>query len=128
MKLLVKLSHRSRPIIAEVVKETGVLINVDRARSDAHEGEEALVDVPDEFCRLISEKMRGLGAEVSILDEGVRHDRDECVDCGSCISVCPKEVFSFNNEWELQVETKRCILCGRCVIACPHQALSLNDI
>ena len=126
MKLLVRLTHGSKPIIAQAVKDTGVLINVDRARSDAHEGEEALVDVPDEFCKLVSEKMRILGAEVSILDEGIQHDREECVDCGSCISVCPKEVFSFNQDWELEVATKRCILCGRCVNACPHQALSLN--
>ena len=126
MKLLVRLLHGSKPIIAQVVKDTGVLINVDRARSDAHEGEEALVDVPDEFCRIVSEKMRTLGAEVSILDEGIQHDREECVDCGSCISVCPKEVFSFNKDWELVVATRQCILCGRCVIACPHQALSLN--
>mgnify|MGYP001193083713 CR=1 FL=1 len=126
MKLLVRLLHGSRPIIAQVVKETGVLINVDRARSDAHEGEEALVDVPDESCRIVSDKMRNLGAEVSILEEGIRHDREECVDCGSCISVCPKEVFSFDKDWVLQVESRRCILCGRCIIACPHQALSQN--
>ena len=126
MKLLVRLSHGSKPIIAQAVKDTGVLINVDRARSDAHEGEEALVDVPDEFCKLVSEKMRTLGADVSILDEGIQHDREECVDCGSCISVCPKDVFSFNQDWELEVATKRCILCGRCVNACPHQALSIN--
>ena len=126
MKLLVRLLHGSKPIIAQAVKETGILINVDRARSDAHEGEEALVDVPDEFCRIVSDKMRTLGAEVSILEEGIRHDRDECVDCGSCISVCPKEVFSFDRDWVLQVDSRRCILCGRCIIACPHQALTQN--
>ena len=126
MKLLVRLTHGSKPIIAQVVKETGVLINVDRARSDAHEGEEALVDVPDESCRIVRDKMQTLGAEVSILEEGIQHDREECVDCGSCISVCPKEVFSFNEDWELQVESRKCILCGRCIIACPHQALSQN--
>ena len=126
MKLLVRLTHGSRPIIAEVVKDTGILINVDRARSDAHEGEEALVDVPDDFCKIVSEKMRNLGAEVSILEEGIHHDREECVDCGSCISICPKEVFSFDSDWELQVATRKCILCGRCINACPHQALSLN--
>jgi ferredoxin len=126
MKLLVRLTHGSRPIIAEVVRDTGILINVDRARSDAHEGEEALVDVPDDSCKLVSDKMRSLGAEVSVLEEGIRHDRDECVDCGSCISVCPKEVFSFNEEFVLEVATRQCILCGRCILACPHQALSLN--
>jgi NAD-dependent dihydropyrimidine dehydrogenase PreA subunit len=126
MKLLVRLIHGSKPIIAQVVKETGILINVDRARSDAREGEEALVDVPDEFCQVVRSKMQTLGAEVSILEEGIQHDREECVDCGSCISVCPKEVFSFNEEWELHVATRNCILCGRCINACPHQALSLN--
>jgi NAD-dependent dihydropyrimidine dehydrogenase PreA subunit len=126
MKLLVKLIHGSRPIIAEVVKDTGVLINVERARSDAHEGEEALVDVPDDACRLVREKMQQLGAEVSILEDGIRHDREECVDCGSCISVCPKEVFSFDDDFTLKIATQKCILCGRCIFACPHQALSLN--
>lgn len=126
MKLLVRLIHESKPIIAQVVKETGVLINVDRARSDAHEGEEALVDVPDESCILVSDRMRSLGAEVRILEEGIRHDEEECVDCGACISICPKTVFSFDEEWKLHVETKRCILCGRCIISCPHAALSLS--
>lgn len=127
MKLLVRLIHESKPVIAQVVKETGVLINVDRARSDAHEGEEALVDVPDESCQMVCTLMRKLGAEVSILEEGIRHDEEECVDCGACISVCPKEVFYFDNDWKMQVNTKRCILCGRCVVSCPHSALSMND-
>lgn len=126
MKLLVRLMHESRPIIAQVVKDTGVLINVERARSDAHEGEEALVEVPDESCILVSERMRSLGAEVRILEEGIRHDEDECVDCGACISICPKGVFSFDEDWKLQVATKKCILCGRCIVSCPHAALSMS--
>jgi len=126
MKLLVRLIHESKPIIAQVVKETGVLINVDRARSDAHEGEEALVDVPDESCILVSERMRSLGAEVRILEEGIRHDEEECGDCGACISICPKTVFSFDEDCKFHVETNRCILWGRCIISCPHAALSLS--
>jgi len=127
MKLLVRLIHDSKPVIAQVVKETGILINVDRARSDAHEGEEALVDVPDESCLLVSELMQKFGAEVSVLEEGIRHDEDECVDCGACISVCPKNVFYFDEDWKLVVDTKKCILCGRCVVSCPHSALSMSD-
>jgi L-aspartate semialdehyde sulfurtransferase ferredoxin len=126
MKLLVRLVHDSKPVIAQVVKETGVLINVDRARSDAREGEEALVDVPDESCQVVRELMQKLGAEVSILEEGIRHDEDECVDCGACISVCPKGVFFFNDDWKLVVDTKKCILCGRCIPSCPHSALFMS--
>lgn len=126
MKLLVTFSRGRgrRPIIAQAVRETGVLINVERAVIDSSEGE-ALIDVPDEQCRLVSERMTALGAQVRLLDHGVNHNENECVDCGACISVCPREVFSFDPDWKLRLDEGRCILCGKCVEACPHRALSL---
>ena len=52
MKLLVTFSRKKgrKPIIAQVVRDTGVLINVERAIIDSSEGE-ALIDVPDDQCR-----------------------------------------------------------------------------
>lgn len=126
MKLLIHYSRgRGRkPIIAQAVRDTGVLINVERAVIDSSEGE-ALIDVPDEQCRLVSDTMTSLGARVRILDHGVSHDETECVDCGVCISICPREVFSFDREWKLHLDESRCILCGKCIDACPHRALTL---
>ncbi|HXX54464.1 MAG TPA: 4Fe-4S binding protein [Methanoregula sp.] len=126
MKLLVTFSRRKgqKPIIAQVVRDTGVLINVERAVIDSSEGE-ALIEVPDEQCRLVSDTMSSLGANVRILDHGISVDESECVDCGACISVCPREVFSFDPDFRLITDEKRCILCGRCIEACPHRALSL---
>ncbi len=126
MKLLVRFSHGSKPIIAQAVKDTGVLINVERA-SSSREGEEALVEVADDCCKIVSSKMRDLGAVVRILEEYVQHDEEECVDCGACISLCPKGVFSFDKDWKLVVEGNLCILCERCVSACPQQALSIRS-
>jgi L-aspartate semialdehyde sulfurtransferase ferredoxin len=126
MKLLVTFSRGKgrKPIIAQVVRDTGVLINVERAVIDSSEGE-ALIDVPDEQCGLVSERMISLGAHVRILDHGVNLDENQCVDCGACISICPREVFSLDAEWKLRLDEERCILCGKCVDACPHRALSL---
>lgn len=126
MKLLVNFSRGKgrKPIIAQVVRDTGVLINVERALIDSSEGE-ALIEVPDEQCQLVRDSMANLGANVRILDHGIRHDESECVDCGACISVCPREVFTFDEAWKLRVEEDKCILCGKCVEACPHRALSL---
>ncbi|MDD3857543.1 MAG: 4Fe-4S binding protein, partial [Methanoculleus sp.] len=39
-------------------------------------------------------------------------------------SICPQEVFSFDEEWQLRVKSERCVLCGKCIQACPHGALS----
>jgi L-aspartate semialdehyde sulfurtransferase ferredoxin len=126
MKLLVTFSRgRGRkPIIAQAVRDTGVLINVERAVIDSSEGE-ALIEVPDDQCRLVSDTMTMLGAQVRILDHGVSLNESECVDCGACISICPREVFSFDAEWKLRLDEEKCIVCGKCIDACPHRALSL---
>ena len=126
MKLLVNFSRGKgrKPIIAQVVRDTGVLINVERAVIDSSEGE-ALIDVPDDQCKLVSDTMISLGAKVHILEHGVSLDESECVDCGACISICPREVFSFDSDWKLSLDEKRCVLCGKCVDACPSHALTL---
>jgi L-aspartate semialdehyde sulfurtransferase ferredoxin len=126
MKLLVTFSRKKgrKPIIAQVVRDTGVLINVERAVIDSSEGE-ALIEVPDDQCKLVSDTMVSLGANVRILDHGISVNESECVDCGACISICPREVFSFDTGFALKVDEDRCVLCGRCVDACPHRALSL---
>ena len=69
--------------------------------------------------------MTRLGATVRLLEHGINLNTSECVDCGACISICPREVFSFDADWKLTLAEDRCILCGKCVDACPHQALTL---
>ncbi|MDP2797587.1 MAG: 4Fe-4S binding protein [Methanoregula sp.] len=126
MKLLVNFSRGKgrKPIIAQVVRDTGVLINVERALIDSSEGE-ALIDVPDDQCQLVRDTMVSLGAKVHILEHGISLNESECVDCGACISVCPREVFSFDPDWKLSIDEKLCVLCGKCVDACPSHALTL---
>lgn len=126
MKLLVNFTRGKgrKPIIAQVVRDTGVLINVERALIDSSEGE-ALIDVPDDQCQLVRDTMTSLGAKVHLLEHGISLDESECVDCGGCISICPREVFAFDPDWKLTLDEKRCVLCGKCVDACPSHALTL---
>jgi NAD-dependent dihydropyrimidine dehydrogenase PreA subunit len=128
MKLLVTFSRKKmrEPIIARVVKETGVLVCIDRAQIDSSTGE-VLIDVPDKDAAFISERMRAMGAQVRLLENAIVRDQNECVDCGACISVCPREVFAFDEGWKLHISPERCVLCRRCILACPHQALSQSE-
>jgi NAD-dependent dihydropyrimidine dehydrogenase PreA subunit len=125
MKLIVTFSRKAgrNPIIAQVVKDTGVLINVERALIDSSEGE-AMIDIPDEACALVKTRLSELGASVRVLEDVLDLDLDRCIDCGACISICPQEVFVFDGDWKLVVRGEKCVLCGRCIDICPQRALS----
>ena len=129
MKLLLAFTRKGKadpgrePVIARVVKETGVLINVEKANIDSMAGE-VLIDVPDADAALVRRHLEEMGVAVRVMENAIIRDEDECVDCGACISVCPQEVFSFDAEWRLCVDSERCVLCGKCIRACPHSALS----
>lgn len=129
MKLLLTFSRKGRdgtgrePVIARVVKETGVLINVEKANINSMVGE-VLIDVPDSNADQIRQRLEELGVSVHVMETGIALNEEECIDCGACISICPQEVFSFDEEWQLQVRSDRCVLCGKCIQACPHGALS----
>jgi len=126
MKLHVTFTRKGakQPLIAHTILKTGVLINVERAYIESMEGE-VLIDVPDKDAALVSATMQEAGARVKVMEDSVIRDESECIDCGACISVCPQDVLSFDDEWRLIIDGEKCILCGKCVIACPHNALSL---
>ncbi|WP_292392793.1 4Fe-4S binding protein [Methanoculleus sp. UBA303] len=129
MKLFLAFTRRGQhdpgrePVIARVVKETGVLINVEKANIDSMAGE-VLIDVPDKDADLVRRHLEEMGVAVSVMENAIALDETECIDCGACISVCPQGVFSFDEEWRLRVNSERCVLCGKCIRACPHSALS----
>ncbi len=127
MKIRINISSDvvGQPIVAESIIETGTLLNISQAHFDSTRGEIVADVADDEFIR-IKKALTNRGAEVVVLDTPIIHDEEECVDCGACISICPVNVFSFDDEWELQVDKEKCIQCGTCIQMCPHDALTLE--
>ena len=126
MKLLLRFDPRitNEPIIAGTVKKTGVLINILRA-SVEQKGGEMLVEVPEESVELVVKTFKDFGVEVSKLEKPIIRDEELCIHCGACISLCPTNVFRFNENHEVIIEERLCLHCGICVKACPVKALRL---
>jgi ferredoxin len=53
-------------------------------------------------------------------------DREKCIGCGMCNTVCPHTVFILNNgKVEIRVRDA-CMECGACAKNCPVEAISVQ--
>ena len=53
-------------------------------------------------------------------------NKDKCVGCSMCISVCPHEVFMLTDKKALVQDRDGCMECGACAMNCPVDAISVN--
>lgn len=55
----------------------------------------------------------------------IKIDNDNCINCKSCINICPARVFiSSGNKTEVNNHNlKYCINCGDCISVCPEEAV-----
>ena len=68
------------------------------------------------FCRFICPlgALYGLFNKISLF--GIKLEKDKCINCGKCISVCEMDIH--------HVGDHECISCGKCVGVCPTKAIS----
>jgi ferredoxin len=128
VKIILKFPQKimGDPLIADIVLETGIRINIDRALVDASVGE-IVIDVPDERVEEVAAAFRRRGTEVREMDTPIIFDEGECVQCGACVSVCPVDVFTYNDNRTISIDLTRCVLCKTCVAMCPHGALKIAE-
>lgn len=76
-------------------------------------------------CRFFCKVMCPLGAIYGLLNKvsfyRVHLDREGCVACGSCASVCPMDVDPVASP-----DSAECIRCGKCATACPKHVISVG--
>jgi NAD-dependent dihydropyrimidine dehydrogenase PreA subunit len=81
-----------------------------------------LLDIPEEKVKDITESL--VEKNISVNKKGrVIVDIDLCIDCGSCISLCPTDALTFNGEERLKFSYESCIGCLLCVDSCPRFAI-----
>jgi ferredoxin len=127
IKINVSTDRIDKPIVAESILETGTLLNISQAHFDSSHGE-IVADVPQNDFENFRDALISKGAKVIQLDSPVNRDDDECVDCGACVSICPKHVFKIDENWKVNMEPENCIQCGTCIKTCPHGALSIHNL
>ncbi len=51
----------------------------------------------------------------------------ECVACGCCVKVCPRNAISIPRGIYAEINTELCIGCGKCTKECPASIITLEE-
>jgi len=54
-------------------------------------------------------------------------DKKKCTGCGTCVSVCPANVFDLKAGKSSPTRAKECIGCKACENSCPSAAIKVKD-
>ena len=54
-------------------------------------------------------------------------DEEKCTNCGTCVEVCPVEVFKKGEKTVIVDKPNECIGCRACEAQCPESAITIED-
>ena len=54
-------------------------------------------------------------------------DKAKCTGCGTCLDVCPMEVFDLEDKKAVVKKENECIGCKACEVQCPEKAIIVED-
>lgn len=115
------------PILSHVIKETGLAFNILYAEFGTRGGEILLsIEAPDAEVRRAIELFKKKGVEVKEIKRAIHLDRDSCMDCGACLSLCPSGALYQDKDNTVLLDEDKCVYCELCVPACPVKALELS--
>ena len=91
--------------------------------STTPEGINLLLDVPEDKIKTITESLTKNNILVNKKGR-VFIDRDLCIDCGACVSLCPTVALSFLDDDTVEFSEEKCIGCLLCLDSCPRFAIN----
>jgi len=125
VRILLRFSEEQvpQPITSQVILELKVPIAIITAHVNS-KGGEILAEIPDEALDRMVKAFRQKGVEVSI-PKLVEVDADECFSCGVCVSLCPVEAITMDEDGSVIFNREKCVgsTCSACVDACPARAI-----
>ena len=118
-----------KPLMSQLVRKYDIDVNIWNADvSYGREGKLVVeLDADEDALEQGLEYARSIGVHWSPMTKELQFDRDACVHCGSCSSVCFYGALTMDrSSWELVFDPDQCVVCSLCVKACPLRLFSIS--
>jgi ferredoxin len=125
VRILLRFTEKivEQPIVSQVILDLKVPINIITAQVNS-KGGEVLAEVPPEKLDDVVKAFRKKGVSVS-LPKLIEVDTEKCINCGSCVTLCPVEAITVAEDLSIVFNKEKCVgsTCSACVDACPARAI-----
>ena len=54
-------------------------------------------------------------------------NKEVCIGCGACISMCPVGAIKFDEDGKAKIDPEICIKCKTCEGVCPVSAITIKE-
>ncbi|MDD3027477.1 MAG: 4Fe-4S binding protein [Erysipelotrichaceae bacterium] len=55
-------------------------------------------------------------------------NQKQCVSCGACVKVCPRDAIEIYKGMYAKVDLDKCVGCSLCKKACPASVIEMEDV
>ncbi|BAP61699.1 ferredoxin [Methanococcus maripaludis KA1] len=121
-------SNVREPVVSNVVLETGVMVNILKAKMEPREGFLILELTGDEEQIEKSIEILKKFGEAEDIPKIIQKDDEKCIDCGACVVHCPVGARSVDEEFKILLDEDECIGCKNCAKICPVNAIKIFEI
>jgi len=119
----------TKPITYKLVKDFDLEFNILRAEVTPNIEGKMLIEIKGSSIQIEKGIKYLIQENVSVQEasKDIILDKEQCVHCGVCTSLCITQALSLNkNSFKLIFDKDKCILCGLCLNSCPVNAIKLK--
>ena len=119
----------TKPITYKLVKEFDLEFNILRAEITPDVEGKMLIELKGSNEKIADamEYLEGVGITIQEAAKDIIIDKETCINCGECTSVCITQALSLEEKTrKLQFKKDKCILCELCLDCCPVKAIKVN--
>lgn len=119
----------TKPITYKLVKEFNLEFNILRAEITPNMEGKMLIELKGDRTQIDGavKYLTRTGVTVQEAAKDIIIDKNRCVDCGVCTSICITQALALDDKsHKLKFNKDRCILCELCLNCCPVSAIKVH--